>query len=195
MRRLKLTTLLVLPLAFALTLGTSPQPAEAGLCKQLNKSKGCVRSGDVKNDNLKAKDLRDEAGVEFTNAPGNGVSKDLSSSWSNLDSLEVTHPASGLVTCIGMGFVDWDSTTFTGNIRAGWTTEGPTAEPPFRNVLNLPGGQDGSTFVPLHAMRTFSVTGAGTITFFFNGIADGAGATEMDYGFHSTACMYHSTRY
>ena len=65
MRCIKLTGLFALPLAFALMLGAAPQPAEAGLCKKEGFNNGCVTGKDVKNDNLKAKDLKDEPGAAF----------------------------------------------------------------------------------------------------------------------------------
>ena len=49
MKYAKLAILLALPVAFAVTLGAAPQPAEAGkACNELGLKSPCVRSSDVK---------------------------------------------------------------------------------------------------------------------------------------------------
>ncbi len=64
MRYLKLSTLFVLVSAFGVGLVALPQEAAAGkVCQKLNLANNCVVGSDVKN--LKAGDLKDEAGADF----------------------------------------------------------------------------------------------------------------------------------
>ncbi len=98
MRYLKLSTLLAMAAAFALTLSATPETAEAGrACKRLKLSNNCVVSSDVKN--LKAGDIRDEAGGDFVarGAPSSDPVFDLPSTSTVVLSVEVTAPRPGLV--------------------------------------------------------------------------------------------------
>ena len=105
MRYLKLSTLFMLPIAFGLTLGAAPQPAEAGkACKRLNLPNNCVRSSDVKN--LKAVDIKDEPGVASTVAAS---SVNITGGNSSVLSATLVAPRPGVVIATASGSLNYDS--------------------------------------------------------------------------------------
>lgn len=100
MRFLKLSALLALPVAFAVTLGAVPQTAEAGLCKRLGTSNNCVTTADVKNNNLKANDLKDEPGAAFI---GGDQSFGLTGSNASVRTVTLVAPRAGVVIVTASG--------------------------------------------------------------------------------------------
>ena len=194
MHYLKLATLFVLPIAFALTLGAAPQQAEAGLCKKLGRSNGCVTSGDVKNNNLKAKDIKDEPGVEFNNRTGFGTSNDLSTTWADMQTLSVTHPATGFVVCTSMGFCDWNTTAVNG-CQVGWSTTAGNVAPPVSHFLIPISSSASGPLMDASAMYTFAVSGAGTTTFRLKASIFTGATGSVDYFNQSSVCMYFAQRY
>ena len=76
---IRLTTVISVTIALALTLGSAPRQAEAGVCKKLGFSNQCVVRKDIKknainsarvlNDSLTASDLRDESGADGLDTP------------------------------------------------------------------------------------------------------------------------------
>ena len=193
MRRLKLTTLFALPLALALSLGAAPQEAAAGLCNDEGFSNGCVTSGDVKNNSLKAKDLKDEPGVDFDNDTDNNI--DITSTYAVVRSIMIKAPRAGFVTCISTGHADWDVINVTRRVVGGWDTTGGTTQPPGEFLLKWDGTGGGfDPRMPVSAMRTFDVA-AGTTTFSLKVACTDCADGDIDYGHQSAACMYFPTRY
>jgi hypothetical protein len=130
-------------------------------------------------------------GVEYANASGLGTQTSISTSWLTLKSVSVTHPGDGFVVCIGTGHVDWDQTDYTGSIHAGWTTSS-TGTPVSYNRVSL-SVADGTTYIPLTAIHTFTVSGSGTTTFYFRAELSTSG--NMDFFEGSVAAMYFPTKY
>ncbi len=50
-----------LPIAFALMLGAAPEEARAGACNDAGLSSGCVKKGDIAEDSLSHKDIKNES--------------------------------------------------------------------------------------------------------------------------------------
>lgn len=182
MRYFKPTTQFALPLAFALTLGAAPQPTEAGVCSRLNKPNGCVTSADVKNDNLKAKDLKDEAGGDFVSNPTFVL---ITSSDQTVESVSITAPRPGMVIVNASGWFFLESgTSGTGSCSI---TTGSTVDPDHEiiadvniNINNFPWG----------ATRGFDVLAGTTV---FNLVCSESGNIGLS-DLHMTA-LYVPTRY
>lgn len=132
-------------------------------------------------------------GVEYSNASGSGTETSLSTSWLTLKSVTVTHPGTGYVVCIGTGFADFDLTSFTGTVYAGWTTSASgTPDSYLRISLST---ADYSTYIPLTAIHTFLVSGSGSTTFYFRARISSGTSTDMDFFEGSVAAMYFPTKY
>lgn len=93
MRNLKVNTIVIATIAVALVVAGIPGTAEAGVCPKVGSSSGCVNSKDVKNNNLRATDLSDEAGADgsftdfFTLTGGDDI----------VSSVTITAPTAGFV--------------------------------------------------------------------------------------------------
>ena len=123
MKYAKLAALLALPVAFALTLGAVPQPAEAAkACNKLNLNSPCIRSGDMK-PNLK---------LGKTGNDGDLKVRDMN----KVNSVEIDGDSSTVTnTLTGNGLVKaWAQIAADGSIIDCWRCNTDTAET--RKVLN-----------------------------------------------------------
>lgn len=155
MRYLKLSTLLALAMAFALTLGAPPQPAEAGLCTQLGKGNGCVNNKDVANNKLKANDMKDEAGVDFHQAID---SIELEPTDLIIRTVTLVAPRPGFMIANASGYYVFNAASQLANCSiTNLSVTDPTSEMPGAN------GTAGISFVPFAGTRVFQVP-AGAIT-------------------------------
>lgn len=112
MRCIKLTALLAIPLAFALTLGAAAPPAEAGrACRAAGLPNNCVRSSDVRG--LTKRDIRDEAGAELSAVVGSVA---LAGPDEIVNSVTINAPAAGVVIANASGYLRFDT---GGSVRCG----------------------------------------------------------------------------
>jgi hypothetical protein len=78
MRYLKLTTLFAMAIAFALSLGAAPQPAEAGkACKKLGLSSPCIKKSDIKNNQVRGKHVKNGSLTTADLADGSVTGADI----------------------------------------------------------------------------------------------------------------------
>ena len=147
---------------------------------------------------VRASDLGDEPGLEFLNNPGQALDIDVTTTYQVVRSLAVSAPSSGFVTCIAAGQADWDVADKSLSLQLGWDAAGGTTDPVSANFIrgdnrDVAGG--GDLRVPITAMHTFLVGGAGTVTYRLKARCFDCVAGEMDYSFHSAACMFFPTQY
>lgn len=143
-----------LVIAVAMT-GFSAQPATAQVAKRL-KCNGCVKSRQIKNNNLRATDLRDEAGMNFSSTTQSTAMA------TNVDtifeSVTISAPSAGLVMVNASGYFGFDNSG--GQLSCSITT-GSAVET--SNEFTTEG--DGtSNLLSFGATRGFEVS-AGTTTF------------------------------
>lgn len=131
------------------------QPATAQSAKNL-KCNGCVNSRDVKNNNLKATDLRDEAGMDFSSTTQSTAMA------TNVDtifeSVTISAPRTGLVMVNASGYFGFDNSG--GQLSCSITT-GSTVETSNEFTTE---GDASSNLIAFGATRGFDVV-AGTTTF------------------------------
>lgn len=132
-------------------------------------------------------------GLDYVNASGLGTQTNISTSWLTLKSVTVTHPGTGYVICIGTGHCDFDLSSYTGSVYAGWTTSS-SGTPVSYNRISL-SVADYTTYIPLTAMHTFTVSGSGSTTFYFRAKISSGASTDMDFFEGSVAAMYFPTKY
>ena len=155
---------------------------------------GAVASNEVLDNSLNSIDMSNEPGVEFLNDAGFGTDLSVTTTWAVMRNLLVTAPSTGFVTCIAAGAVDWEIENLTVNMNVGWDTTGGTTEPASFNLVRADSGTNFDQRLSITAMHTFNVT-AGTTTFSLKAQCVGCLANQMDYNFHSAACMFFPTRY
>ncbi|NOY61658.1 MAG: hypothetical protein GXP10_00650 [Gammaproteobacteria bacterium] len=159
---------------------------------------GSITGTDIANSLLASADLKDEAGVDFYNGVSSDASGsgriDLTTDWTTANSITLSVPAAGNVTCIGSGYLDWDLGTWSDDALLGWSSS-PTGVPVGVQILNFPGTADNTTLIPMTSMYTFTVS-MGTQTFYLRSKISSGTATDVDfiYGVGS-ACMYFPTSY
>jgi hypothetical protein len=192
MHYLRLTVLFAVSISLALILGLGPQKADAGACREIGLPDGCVESKDiaskavnsarVKNNNLKAADLRDEAGADF--ASGNQLVS-LTPAAQIVRSVTITAPRSGIVIVHASG-------SFKFAIGAGRAscsiTQGSTIDS-FHLITSK--GDFNTQYVPFAATRGFKVS-KGSTTFRLVCRED-SGTVQVEDT--SITAMYVPTRY
>ena len=134
------------------------------------------------------------AGVNFIQELGAPADISISPTWASIHSLGIAHPASGFVTCIAMGHVDYDSTD-SGLVYLGWHIEDGSAQPPGYNYTRAVPPASEDRRIQLSAMHTFEVSGRGVTNFFLKSRTSSASATVFDFSFHSLVCMYFPAHY
>jgi hypothetical protein len=169
-------------ITLALTLGLGVQKADAGACKKMGYSNGCVTSADVKNNNLKAADLKDEAGADFA---GGNQDLDLLDTDTVVRSVTITAPRSGVVIVNASGYFDFGSAAGIGRCSI---TTGTTLNLAY---LIIAEGDAATTWIPFGATRGFTV-GKGSTT--FNLVCDGTLGVAEIFDTNITA-IYVPTRY
>jgi hypothetical protein len=104
------TTFSYLTLLGVLAISTLANLAEAGVCGRLGARPNCVNSKDVKDDNLTAIDLKDEAGADFAEGDQDFL---LTSGTDVVRSVTVTAPTAGQVMVNASGsFLFGDTAAF-----------------------------------------------------------------------------------
>ncbi len=104
------TTLAKLVLLSALAISALATVAEAAVCGRLGAKPNCVNSRDVKDDNLTAIDLKDEAGADFASGDQDFL---LTSGTDVVRSVTVTAPTAGQVMVNASGsFLFGDTAAF-----------------------------------------------------------------------------------
>ena len=134
------------------------------------------------------------AGVNFIHELGAPGDTSVSSVWASIQTLGIAHPASGYVTCIAMGHVDYDSTD-SGLVYLGWHIEDGSVEPPNYNYTRAVPPVSEDRRIQLSAMHTFEVSGRGVTNFFLKSRTSSSSATVFDFSFHSLVCMYFPAYY
>jgi hypothetical protein len=79
----------------------APRKTDAGVFKEVGLSKNCVTTKDVKNNNLKAVDIKDESGADVS---GGDQELDLTNTGTTARFVTVTAPRPGLVMVNATGF-------------------------------------------------------------------------------------------
>jgi hypothetical protein len=177
MRCLRLTFLLAV-LTF-LALGLGPRKADAGACRSVGLSNECVKSADVKNNNLKATDLKDEPGADFSS---DDQSISLTGDDTIVRSVTITAPRSGVVVVYASGYFNFNSVEGLGRCSI---TTGSTLS---SSHLVNEGGDDYGAF---GTTRGYTV-GRGSTT--FNLVCDEYSGNITLYDTSITA-IYTPTRY
>ncbi|NOY61659.1 MAG: hypothetical protein GXP10_00655 [Gammaproteobacteria bacterium] len=160
---------------------------------------GSITGSDIADDSITSSKLSNEAGIDFYNgtasaSAGNNKIDLSSATWTTARSITLTIPAAGNVTCIGSGYADWDSNTWSEDVLLGWTTSA-TGTPVGVQVLNLPGTSDNLTYIPMTSVYTFPVT-AGTVGFHLRAKISSGLDTDVDFFFDAgSTCMYFPTNY
>lgn len=153
-----------------------------------------VDGGDIVNNTITDLDILDEAGVDYSNTSGLGTSHNLTTTWSVINSVTITVPRSGYVTCIGMGVADWDQSTVDGDVALGWDDASGTVAPNSYNQVGTDPTGDSDTRLGVSAMYTFSAS-TGSRTYYLKARTTSAVANAFDFQFHGTSCMYFPSRY
>jgi len=190
MRYLRLAMLFTVMICIALSLGL--RKADAGMCSQMGYSNGCVRandiasnavnSGRVRNNNLKAADLRDEPGADFADG---GHSTALTSTETTIRSVTITAPRPGVVIVNASGHFTFGAAG--AGCRCSITTD--TAID-YGNLIIAEGDAD-TTYVPFAATRGYSVPqGSTTFNLVCDEYADPASIQDT-----SLTAIYVPTRY
>ncbi len=104
LRTSDLTTIGTLTVCCALLLGAVPGTAEAGVCSTVGSSAGCVRTRDVRNNNLRARDLNDEGGADF--ATPADVTLSVLATVQVIGTMTVRAPRSGVIIANASGWFD-----------------------------------------------------------------------------------------
>ncbi|MCH9032453.1 MAG: hypothetical protein IIB00_09370 [candidate division Zixibacteria bacterium] len=154
-----------------------------------------VGSFEILNNSILDLDIVDEPGIDWNNTNGVGNSHDLSSSWKTINRISISHPRSGYVVVIATAHVDYDVSTYHGNIEMGWTTV-PTGTPHGYNKVSLDGVIGGTTYVPITTLRIYGVNGTSTTIYYLRARASTATTGgEVDLFEGSQVAMYFPTLY
>ena len=134
------------------------------------------------------------AGINFLQDASVPTEFNVSNTWTSLQDIEITHPKTGFVNCIGMGHVDYDSQD-GGAMYLGWGLEDGTSAPQSYNVARAAPATSTDRRFQFSTMNTFGVSGRGVTDFYLKVRTDSADSTAFDFGFHSLVCMYFPERY
>ncbi|MDH3476147.1 MAG: hypothetical protein OEM59_20905 [Rhodospirillales bacterium] len=184
MRNLAITTIVAAAIASTLALTAAAQPAHAGkVCKKLNLRNNCIVSSDVKNNNLTATDIRDEAGADFD---GGDQTLDLTGAQQVIRSVTLVAPRPGVVLVNASGtfwFLAGSQIAVCG-ITTGSAVDGES--------LVVAENDDLISYTPFAATRAFQVP-AGSFT--VNLVCyEAAGSSTRVLKTHLNA-LYVPTRY
>lgn len=161
---------------------------------QMNNIKTAVNDNDTKT--VMDIDIGDEPGIEFTNF-SNLVQTSVPVTYTSIETVTVSAPTSGFVTCIATGSLDVDDTTIsTGFVNFGWDLNNNTigVAPDGIGWVGTSGPGTNSTYVPYTSMYTWPVS-SGTNNFYFKVKTSTGDATDFDFIENSYACMFYPTRY
>ena len=140
-----------------LVLGSGLRKADAGACKKLGFSNGCVTSADVRDDNLRDRDLNDEAG---TDSSSRNEQYPLIGDDRIVQSVTITAPRSGVVIVNASGnFLFY---RFEGGIGRCSITTGSLLDG--SHLILAHQREDGLEWTPFAATRGYKV-GKGSTTF------------------------------
>jgi len=154
MRCLRLITLFTGMMCLVLSSGL--READAGACKKLGFSNGCITSADVRDDNLRARDLNDEAGADFRGGNQSvGLDED-----EIVRSVTITAPRSGVVIVNASG--DFLFYRVEGRIGRCSITTGTLLDS--SHLILAHQREDGLEMTPFAATRGYKV-GKGSTTF------------------------------
>ncbi|CAG7857285.1 hypothetical protein MCAMS1_02054 [biofilm metagenome] len=160
-----------LALATALMLALTANIAKAGVCGRLGSGANCVNSRDIKDNNLKAIDLKDEAGADF--ASGN---QSVANVGSNVivRSVTITAPAAGQVIVNASGVFDFDDLAAIESMTCSITTDSVVDNT--HAIQGTEGAADAGERMPFAGTRGF-VVAAGSTT--FNLVCSGSGLMDV----------------
>ncbi len=120
-----LTAYLIVPIVSAVLTITFPSTSEAGVCGRLNARPKCVDSKDIKDNDVKAIDLKDEAGADFIE----GISEvALNGAVQIIASIQITAPNAGLVIANTSGWFDF--ITDQNSVACGLSRDGSLPKSP-----------------------------------------------------------------
>lgn len=192
MRYLRLSILIAVLIAVAFSLGLGLRHADAGACKEAGLKNKCVKGVDiannsvttsrVKNNSLKATDLKDEAGADFSS--GDQL-LDLTASDQIVRSVTITAPRPGVVIVNASGTFLYSFAS--GRSRCSITT-GTTWD--LSHLIIAEGSADVS-YVPFATTRGYSVDQGSTT---FNLVCDEIQGT-VSISDTSLTAIYVPTRY
>jgi hypothetical protein len=155
-----------------------------------------VGSQEVADSSITRNDILDEPGVDFYNNrgfTGIGDRHELSTTWQDMDVIHITHPASGYVTCIATGAMDWQNNKER-QALLGWSTQAGDFWPQVLNLVQPEASSDDGPEIPISTMYTFTVSGAGTTTFRLKARLWEGDDGDVWYWDQAAACMYFPTK-
>jgi hypothetical protein len=171
-------------ISLTLTLGLGLRKADAGACKAIGRSQGCVTAADVRDDSLRANDLKDEPGADF--ADGNQFLV-LTTTATIARSVTVTAPRIGVVVVNVSGYFGFANEAGTGRCEI---TTGTALE--FTHLIIAQVAASGIAYVPFAGTRAFEVPKGSTT---FNCVCDKFSGNNVTIGDTSMTAIYVPTRY